>query len=265
MGRTESTDGSFAEADLRAKEAAAVPSDLAGVPEGAEIPRIVAEMPGGEHAEAVWLNGVGGLTFRLPGWHAKWQRGSAVDLADEAARLAWAGTFVAVPRVVDSVRVGDEQLLVTETVEGTSAILEPHLSRPRESARALGAGLRAFHDALPVDSCPWSWSVADRLALVTDPRERARLAALDPGPARLVVCHGDACAPNTLLGSDGRASAHVDLGALGVGDFWADLAVLAMSVTWNFGEGYEDDVYAGYGVAADVERIAFYRELWNAE
>ena len=56
-----------------------------------------------------------------------------------------------------------------------------------------------------------------------------------PGPSsahrpridRLVVCHGDACAPNTLLHDDGRFAAHVDLGSLGVADRWADIAVAA--------------------------------------
>jgi kanamycin kinase len=226
---------------------------------------MVAALAGGEQAEAVWLNGIGGLTFRLPGRHAKWQRGSAADLADEAERLEWARSFVTVPRVLSLVREGDEQLLVTETVPGVSAVLEPWNRVPASSARALGAGLRAFHDAIPVDACPWTWSVPDRLARVSDPALRARLAEADPGASRLVVCHGDACAPNTLLGSDGRASAHVDLGGLGVADLWADLAVLAMSVTWNYGEGFEDEVYRGYGIEPDPVRIAFYRDLWNAE
>ena len=241
------------------------PSDLAGVPDHADVPPLVAGLSGGEHARAVWLNGVGGLTFALPGRHAKWQRGSAVDLAEEAARLEWAGSYVQAPRVVSFAREGDEQLLVTETVPGVSAVLEPWRSRPADSARALGAGLRAFHDALPVAECPWTWSTGERLARVADPEARERLAAADPGISRLVVCHGDACAPNTLLGSDGRASAHVDLGDLGVGELWADLAVLAMSVTWNYGPGFEDEVYRGYGIDPDPARIAFYRALWNAE
>ena len=50
------------------------------------------------------------------------------------------------------------------------------------------------------------------------------LAADIPPVDRLVVCHGDACAPNTLLTDDGRWSGHVDLGQLGVADRWADLA-----------------------------------------
>lgn len=241
------------------------PSDLAGVPVDAEVPRAVALLPGGDDVEPVWLNGEGGLTFRLPGRHVKWQRGGVPNLTDEAERLRWAASCVAVPPVVSFTRDGDEQLLVTETIPGTSAVLAPWTDRPREAARALGAGLRAFHDALPVAECPWTWSIDDRLANVRDVRVRERLAAADPGVDRLVVCHGDACAPNTLLGDDGRAIGHVDLGALGVADFWADLAVLAMSTEWNYGGGYESEVYAGYGVDPDPERIVFACALWNAE
>jgi kanamycin kinase len=80
----------------------------------------------------------------------------------------------------------------------------------------------------------------------------------------LVVCHGDACSPNTLIGDDGQWSAHVDLGALGTGDRWADLAVAAMSTEWNYGPGWEGALLKAYGISADPARLAYYRELWNA-
>ena len=60
-----------------------------------------------------------------------------------------------------------------------------------------------------------------------------RLADLPPDDV-LVACHGDACAPNTLIGDDGRWTAHVDLGCLGAADRWADLAVASWSLTWNY-------------------------------
>ncbi|MGO2468155.1 MAG: hypothetical protein ACTH7O_04960, partial [Microbacterium gubbeenense] len=81
-----------------------IPSDLAGVPEGAEAPAIIAALRGGDQAEAVWLNGHGGLTFRLPGRHAKWQRGGSVDLGREAERsspVEWCNA-----RVIDRAGVG---------------------------------------------------------------------------------------------------------------------------------------------------------------
>lgn len=93
-------------------------------------------------------------------------------------------------------------------------------------------------------------------------RGRPRLG--EPPPIdRLVVCHGDACAPNTLLHDDGTVAAHVDLGSLGVADRWADLAVGAWSTEWNYGPGYDGIVYAAYGVAPDSVRVAYYRALWD--
>ena len=86
-----------------------------------------------------------------------------------------------------------------------------------------------------------------------------------PPPIDLaVVCHGDACVPNTLLGDDGRWIAHVDLGALGVADRWGDIAVAAMSTEWNYGPGWHDALIAAYGVDPDRERLSYYRDLWNA-
>ncbi|MET0315644.1 MAG: phosphotransferase, partial [Rhodococcus fascians] len=86
----------------------------------------------------------------------------------------------------------------------------------------------------------------------------------DAPPAdRLVVCHGDACAPNTLIGADGDCSGHVDLGDLGVADRWSDLAVVTMSLAWNFPTVEEDALLDAYGVASDHERIAYYRARWE--
>jgi kanamycin kinase len=82
-------------------------------------------------------------------------------------------------------------------------------------------------------------------------------------PDRLVVCHGDACAPNTIVGEDGRCCGHVDLGCLGVADRWADLAVVTWSTQWNDGPRWEAPLLAAYGVAADPARTRYYRRLWD--
>ena len=69
---------------------------------------------------------------------------------------------------------------------------------------------------------PAAWHSCHQPLTVAEALEQA--AAIPPAD-KLVVCHGDACAPNILLGEDGRWSGHVDLGLLGVADRWADLAV----------------------------------------
>ncbi|WP_454043360.1 phosphotransferase [Cellulosimicrobium sp. Marseille-Q8652] len=265
---------------------------VAEVPTGpVTVPDVVLALAGDDVVTPVWRNQLGGLTFRLtpadvaaPTRFVKWVAAGTpgIDLAGEATRLAWAGGRTAVPRVLDHGTDTDGAWLVTAALGGVSAVDARWVAEPATAARAIGRGLRVLHDALPVDACPFDWGVgvrvaqADaRLALGSGPHEwfpehrglpaaEAR-ALLDAPPAvdRLVVCHGDACVPNTLLHDDGTFAAHVDLGSLGVADRWADLAVAAWSTEWNYGPGHDGEVYAGYGVAPDPERIAFYRLLWD--
>lgn len=81
-------------------------------------------------------------------------------------------------------------------------------------------------------------------------------------PADVVVAHGDACAPNTIVDADGDWVGHVDLGALGVDDRWADLAIVTWSLDWNYGPGWEPTFYDAYGIDPDPERVLHHRLLW---
>jgi kanamycin kinase len=216
------------------------------------VPAVVSRIAAGRDVEAVWVNEVGGVTFRVgddeyvktapPAWSA--------HLAGEVDRMRWAARYVTVPQVLGS---GDGWLH-TVALPGRSAV-DPHwLARPREAAHTIGEGLRLLHDRLPVADCPFelAWSASNGLG--------------DPPPIdRLVVCHGDACAPNTLIGDDGRCSGHVDLGDLGVADEWSDLAVATLSLGWNYAGGpWDGELLDAYGVAPDAVRIAYYRQLWEA-
>jgi kanamycin kinase len=195
---------------------------------------------------------------------AKWApAGSGLDIGAEAARLRWAVDFTPVPRVVDHGldAAGGGEWLVTEGLPGDSAVSPRWRADPETAVRALGAGLRALHDRLPVDDCPFSWSVERRRARARAEGDPEVDLSAPPPIDRLVVCHGDACAPNTLLDDDGPWSAHVDMGALGVADRWADLAVGAWNMGMNYGPGWDDTYFDAYGIAPDPERIAFYRRL----
>lgn len=252
------------------------------------MPMAVRTVAAGRRVRSAWQNELGGLTFEVgvgpERCFVKWTPASSgIDLTAEAVRLAWAAPFSSVPRVLSQ---GSDRLgswLVTTGLPGESAVSDRWKADPDRAVRAIGHGLRALHDALPVESCPFSWSLEDRLADVRrraadgflDPARwhrvhqgltvRQALALIaDPPPIdRLVVCQGDACAPNTLLTDDGRWSGHVDLGALGVADRWADLAVATWSTEWNYGLGWDDHLLAAYGIDADPGRIAYYRLLWD--
>ncbi len=230
------------------------------------LPARVRRLAGGVEVQAVWLNGRGGMTYRAGDVHIKFgPLNTEESMADEAERLAWAAAYTRVPEVVTRGSDDEFEWLVTRTIAAQSAVAPEWIARPAIAARAVGAGLRELHERLPVAECPWRWDVQQRIAdasargIRLDPRS-----GTPPPVDRLVVCHGDACMPNTLLSDAGDPIAHVDLGRLGVGDRWADIAVAAMSTKWNFGPGWDGAVLEGYGIEHDEARMAYYRDLWNA-
>jgi kanamycin kinase len=263
---------------------------IAAPPEGPfTVPGIVERLAVGRPVKAVWRNSLGGITFQLgtgPGREfLKWSP-PGVDLSAELDRLEWAVRYATVPRVLT--KGSDEQgsWFVTAGLPGRSAVDERWKKEPATAVRAIGAGLRSLHEALPVADCPFERSVETRLATaranaaagridtaewheetwarVSSVEQALELVTTDiPTVDRLVVCQGDTCSPNTLIGADGKCSGHVDLGALGVADRWADLAVASWATTWNYGPGWEEPLLEAYGVAPDRERIRYYRLLWQ--
>lgn len=234
------------------------------------VPPRVRDLAGDATLEPVWRNGIGGLTFRATRAdgirYVKWgPLDRETSMRAEADRLDWAGAFTPVPRVLAQGQDATHEWLVTAAMPGLSAVDPRWVAEPATAVRAIGRGLRVLHDTLPVPACPFSWMVPDRLANAATRGIRVPDRLREAPPIdRLVVCHGDACAPNTLVGDDGECTGHVDLGALGVADRWADLAVAILSTGWNYGPGWEEPLLDAYGVDPDAERLAFYRDLWNA-
>ena len=222
----------------------------------------------GRSAVPVWLNEIGGVT---------WQIGDGDDreflkvgpahpefqVVSDVERLRWLQTYVPVPAVLDAGVEDGVAWLLTQGLPGTSAVDLDLMAGPEEVVDALGLALRRFHDAVPLGDCPFTWSVADRGGL-SDGRH---VPSLDP-----VVCHGDACTPNTLLvRTDCRlvCSGYVDVGSCGVADRWADLAPALMSLSWNLpapegGSDWTARFLQAYGIEKDSEKLSFYADLWNA-
>ena len=252
------------------------------------IPAPVRAVAAGRAVRAVWQNELGGITFEVGAGtkrcFVKWApAASGIDLGAEAARLTWAVSFTRVPRLLGQGADATGSWIITAALPGRFAVADRWKSDPATAVTAIGEGLRGMHEAAAPGACPFSWLASERLA---DTRRRAGEGRIDPGswhpvhqplgidralelladipPAdRLVICHGDSCAPNTLLTDDGRFSGHVDLGELGVADRWADLAVATWSTQWNYGPGWEGLLLDAYGVPPDPDRTRYYRLLWD--
>ena len=295
-------------------------------PAGDPIPPTVLALAGRDRIRPVWRNELDGRTYELTGNQGrrfvKWApAGSGLDLGPEVGRLAWASAYATVPRVLDAGTDATGSWLLTAALPGENAVTPRWKAEPRTAATAIGRGLRTLHDRLPAGDCPFSWSVADRLAQIPRPQpprpEQHRQPAQQPQPEqhqqpeqhrqpeqrqpdgqevpvtggpgqrhaefahlspadtlavladpppidRLVVCHGDPCAPNTLIDEAGDCCGHVDLGALGLADRWADLAVATDNLGWNYGPGLEPVLLAAYGIEPNPERTFYYRLLWAA-
>ncbi|SDS49384.1 kanamycin kinase [Agrococcus carbonis] len=217
------------------------------------MPPAIAALAAHDPVELVWQNEVGGLTARIDrrsgAVFAKWSpAGTSESLAAEEARMRWLARqgAVAVPAVLALTADAAGELLVTAAIDGASLASAEGRRDPESAAAALGAGLRRLH-AVPPDRCPFpapDWTAS---APVVD----------------AVVCHGDPCAPNTLI-AGGRFAGLVDLGRVGVGDRWSDLAVASWSLEWNGLGDAEPAFWRAYGVEPDPSRIARWRQLWDA-
>ena len=204
------------------------------------------------------------------------------SLRAESERMVWAAAYLPVPTVVALEELNGATILVTEALPGRDATDPIWRDDVAALVHVMGRGLRRFHDAVEEEWCPFRFDldraldhVGQRLDAgailgnfhdihqgLTADAALARLRATRPESEDLVVCHGDYCAPNVLL-EERRVTGYVDLGELGVADRWWDVAVGAWSAGWNFGEEHEARFYEGYGIEPDLERIHFYRLLYD--
>jgi kanamycin kinase len=201
----------------------------------------------------------------------------------EAERTRWARDYIPVPEILDSGVTDDATWLLSAAIIGEDATSDRFRTDIPSLVQRLGAALRQFH-GIPAIACPFAFRLDDALAharqrlrngdidsardfhpehaSLTPAAAVQRLLAMRPTSEDIVVCHGDFCAPNVLFrGSD--LAGFVDLGEMGTGDRWWDLAVATWSLTWNFGPGYEAMFLESYGADLDQGRLRFYRLLYD--
>lgn len=205
------------------------------------------------------------------------------SLSQECDRMHWASSWLPVPKVLDYGREEGVEWLLTEALPGVVAVQEELMGDPASLVPILAEGLRTFHET-PIQNCPFDFRLDQALAHVRarvnagrvdpindfhpehehfNPQEAFKeLEATVPATEDVVLCHGDYCLTNVLIKA-GRVSGFVDLGELGLADRWWDLAVATWSLTWNLGPGWEDLFLEAYKIDVDLERIRYFRLLYD--
>jgi hypothetical protein len=123
------------------------------------MPSAIVAMAAGNRVRPVWRNELGGLTFEMTDSSGrrfvKWApAGTHLNLTAEASRLRWAAPFTPVPAVLGEGRDGAGSWLITAGLPGRNAVDAIWKAEPLRAVQAIGQGLRAFHEALPVAQCP---------------------------------------------------------------------------------------------------------------
>lgn len=218
----------------------------------------------------------------------------SIELAGERDRLAWLqGRGVACPEVIEWHEAEEGACLVMTAISGVPA---SELSGD-ELLRAwptLARQLAILHGLPMVDQCPFDRSLslmfqraADFVSrgavnpdfLAEDDRDKPAqdlLARVEQElPLRLaqeaadrVVCHGDPCMPNFMVSPmDLQCTGLIDLGRLGKGDRYADLALTVANAGENWATKDQAErafaiLFDSLGIGQpDRERLAFYLRL----
>lgn len=208
---------------------------------------------------------------------------AGAELVREGERLRWLNGRLPVSRIVHFVQEDEVVFLVSMAVLGHDFTFYNDKSdvEKETAVKLMAEGLRMLHQ-LPIVDCPFDerldnkierarqWMVAGLVDETEFDAVRqgrtaeslfAELLATRPQAEDLVFTHGDYCLPNALVHGDG-VSGFVDLSLAGVADRYQDLALVTRSLTYNFGTGWEEKLFAYYGIAKpDVAKIAFYRLL----
>ena len=106
------------------------------------VPAVIARLDADASISAVWMNGDGGVTFRIssgagPSRFAKWApAGSPDSLAAEMTRLTWAADFARVPQVLDYAEMPAGTYLLTAALPGDNAITDRWRADPARAVHA---------------------------------------------------------------------------------------------------------------------------------
>lgn len=203
--------------------------------------------------------------------------------------MRWLENRLPVPKVLCYECDGERQYLLMSRMPGKMACDAYFLERPRELAERLAEAIRMLWRVDTTD-CP---RIRDLDAELEEARKRVENDMVDvknvepatfgPGgfkdPEHLlcwlennrpsyepVLSHGDLCLPNIFI-DRGRISGFIDLGDMGIGDKWRDVALCWRSLRRNAEGAYGGRMYPGVraevlfdalGVAPDFDKIRYY-------
>ena len=189
--------------------------------------------------------------------------------------MMWLSRRLPTPKVLCYEEMDGMAYLLMERMEGMEACEEACLERPRETVAALAQGMRLLWDTDP-SGCPRHLNMDKLLALAEDQgpmddfrQERLTWLRENRPESVPVLAHGDYCLPNVFL-KDGSFRGFIDVGEMGLGEKWRDIALCWRSLRDNYNGTYGGRVYPDFdpdmlfeclGIEPDWEQIRWHLSL----
>lgn len=208
---------------------------------------------------------------------------------ETVAVMRWLEGKLPVPKVLCYERDEEFQYLLMSRVPGKMSCDAYYLEHPQELLEKLTEALRLLW-RVDISDCPRN---RDLDAELKEARYRVDHNMVDPnnvepetfGPGGFenpeallawleahrpayepVLSHGDFCLPNVFI-ENGEISGFIDLGAMGIGDKWRDIALCWRSLKHNFDGSYGGKIYPDFdpdclfdalGIEPDREKLKYY-------
>ncbi len=177
------------------------------------------------------------------------------------------------------VKDGKSYLLMSKC-DGRMACAPEYMANPATLCKLLANGLKRLW-SMDVSDCPCSQNLSYKLFMAGQNIEKGMvdLDNVEPDtfgengfgdPSKLlqwlqenrpeeepVLSHGDYCLPN-IFGISDEVTGYIDLGRMGIGDKWCDIALCYRSLSHNYNGRYKYNVNQTFG---DFDEMLLFREL----
>jgi len=204
-----------------------------------------------------------------------------LSMEREVDLLKWLEGKLPVPKVLLFIHDSEYEYFLMTEVKGIHSCAPSFESDLPKLVRLLAKGLRMIH-SVDIKDCPFDQRLSIKLkeaeyrtvnGLVDeddfDDIRKGRkaidlfqeLIATKPAEEDLVFTHGDYCLPNIII-NNGDIGGFIDWGRGGIADRYQDIALVARSLAYNFGEKWIPLLFKEYGMdKIDYSKIEYYKLL----